>query len=295
MPRFLSVERKRAWADYAAVADGRHLYLVGTVEAISPEVGWTTSVVLKRRGRQASYPVSSQRLNGSRLHYSATVPLEDGDEVVNGWRRVLVEATPSSGQTLTLPLLGAVDPQADDGPTSPNPPSRQTGLLHELRMSPGKPLRLKTSSIRETAMVTAVNSTITRLEVEFELVGADVASPDPARDHAELRRRDDKSVTVKMPIASLGDGRWLIEVPIEDVVELSAAKSLWDFWLVRRGRGDLRIGIALTDLRNPRPAFVYPFVPIAAAGHAWRVIPYFTVAKTLAISARWVDVEVGAE
>jgi hypothetical protein len=161
-----------------------------------------------------------------------------------------------------------------------------------LKLSPGKQVRLKTSATGEAVMVTAVNTTITRLEVEFELVGAEGGSIDPARDHAELRRRDYLAATVKMPLVSLVEGRWLIEVPIEEVVGLSSARSLWDFWLVRKNRR-LRIGLELTDLRNARPAFVYPFVPITAAGHAWRVIPYFTVAKTLALSTRWVDVEVG--
>lgn len=281
----------RANADYAEVADGRHLYLVGSVDGISGD-GWSTAVVLRQRGRQSSevtFPVSSQHSNERGLHFSATVPLEDGDVVANGWRHVFVELTSSQGPVQRLPLHAGFDPRPDDGPTISNPPSRQTGRLHELKLSRGNPLRVKTSSTPEAVMVTAVNSTITRLEVEFELVGAHAAPPDPTRDHAELRRRDRKSVTVKMPLVPLADERLRIEVPIEDVVGLSSAKSVWDFRLIR-GRAGLRMGLELSDLRNPSASFVYPFVPVTAAGHAWRIVPYYTVARTLALSARWIDV-----
>lgn len=291
------MKRPRVNADYAAVADGRHLYLVGFVDGIPSNDGWTIAVVLRHRGRHSgemTYPVSTQRSDGSRLHFSATVPLEGDGNVVEGRREVLVELTPSVGPAQKLPVRSAFDLREDDGPTSSNPPSRQTGRLHRLKAARGKPLRVDTSSTPDAVMVTAVNSTITRLEVEFELVGTDVAAPDPARDHAELSRRDNESVIVTMPLVPLADGRWRIEVPIAEVVERSDSKTLWDFWLIRRKAG-LRIGLELSDLRNPRPSFVYPFVPIAAAGHSWRVIPYYTLSKTLALSARWVDVEVGAE
>lgn len=285
------MKRPRVDADYAAVADGRHLYLVGAVEG-PPENGCTTSVVLRQRGgrsREVAYPVSSQRSEEGRLRFSATVPLEDGDDVVNGWRSVLLEVRSSLFPVQKLPVYATFDPPVEVGPTSSNPPSRQSGRLHQLRFSRGRPLRVKTTSTQEAVMVTAVNPMITRLEVEFELVGTHAASPDPSRDYAELRRRDWKLVTVRMPLVPLADKRWRIEVPIQDVVGLSGASSVWDFRLIRRKAG-LRIGLELSDLRNPGKAFVYPFVPVTAGGHSWRLVPYYTKLRTLALSARWIDV-----
>lgn len=297
----LRSRRIRARSDYAAVADGRNLYLVAAVLGVGPIDGLSAEVATRWLGVESFDTralASVFRATSDGALIAATVPLEIGQltsPTLSGVREVLVLLRDDTkGRVAQIPIILGKAQTTDDGPTSPNPPSSESGLIHTVLAEPNEPLLVETERARTTATVRAVTSRLARLSVEFRLVGENVAAFDSAHDHAQLRRRDNDKLSIDLSLEVLPVSRYSMEVPLKEVAAHSENRSLWDFWLTGEGSG-MRIGMELSDLRDPRSAFVYPVSTVTTSSQSWRVTPYYTRGKTLALSVRQVDTRDGVK